>query len=339
MSGLPRGIFALLLAITAAAPARAAGETPVEFAFPLNCAFGTECFIQHYPDLDPTEGAADYRCGQLSYDGHSGTDFRLHSVAQMNDGVEVLAAAPGTVIKVHDGEEDRFTNATDLASTPDAINGNGLVIDHGGSWQSVYGHLRQGSLRVAAGDRVEAGQPLGLVGVSGNSNFPHLHFTVVKDYREIDPFSGKNLDGGCENAGAGLWQPALAERFSYVASGLLDAGFATERPKADKIRADSYDQTALPRDARNISFWGTAYGLQTGDRVIVELFSPKNVSLARKEKDLTRNRLTRAYFVGLRRSGEAWPAGTYRGVFTLERPVDGVLQRLFEMSRDISVGE
>ena len=41
--------------------------------------------------------------------------------------------------------------------------GNGVVIDHGGGWISQYSHLRSGSVRVHPGDRVSAGQPLGLV--------------------------------------------------------------------------------------------------------------------------------------------------------------------------------
>ena len=334
---MKRAALSLALLLMGGVATAASGETAPGFALPLDCAFGEDCFIQHYPDLDPTEAASDYRCGQLSYDGHNGTDFRLSSVAQMDAGVEVRAAAPGKVVKVHDGEEDSFALSTDPEATPDATGGNSVVIDHGGGWQSVYGHLRQGSLQVAQGDQVESGAALGLVGVSGNSNFPHLHFTLIKDHQEIDPFSGKGLGGGCGNAGPGLWQVGLAEQMTYVASGLLDAGFATERPKADKIRADSYDQTALPSDAKNISFWGTAYGLQAGDRVTVELISPKDLSLARKEKDVKRNRLTRAYFVGLRRSSQSWPAGIYKGVFTLERPVDGALLTLYEMTREISV--
>jgi murein DD-endopeptidase MepM/ murein hydrolase activator NlpD len=59
--------------------------------------------------------------------------------------------------------------------------GNHVVIDHGDGLHSAYAHLRRGSLAVAAGDRVEAGQQLGEVGNSGNSSEPHLHVQLMDD--------------------------------------------------------------------------------------------------------------------------------------------------------------
>ncbi len=59
--------------------------------------------------------------------------------------------------------------------------GNHVVIDHGGGVYSAYAHLRRGSLEVAVGDRVEAGQQLGEVGNSGNSSEPHLHVQLMDD--------------------------------------------------------------------------------------------------------------------------------------------------------------
>ena len=47
--------------------------------------------------------------------------------------------------------------------------GNGVLIEHGGGWQTQYSHLRSGSVSVKPGERVEAGTPLGLIGLSGNS--------------------------------------------------------------------------------------------------------------------------------------------------------------------------
>ncbi len=58
------------------------------------------------------------------------------------------------------------------------ISGYGLtvLIDHGGGWSSLYAHLLQAS--VAEGDSVGAGQPIGVVGQSGNASTPHLHLEV-----------------------------------------------------------------------------------------------------------------------------------------------------------------
>ena len=74
---------------------------------PLACDLATTCFIQNYMDRDPGPGAADFTCHLLSYDGHSGTDFALPGMAMMAAGVDVIAAAPGTVTGVRDGMADQ----------------------------------------------------------------------------------------------------------------------------------------------------------------------------------------------------------------------------------------
>jgi murein DD-endopeptidase MepM/ murein hydrolase activator NlpD len=56
--------------------------------------------------------------------------------------------------------------------------GNQVSLDLGNGQYAFYAHLQPGSLRVRAGDRVRRGQVLGLVGNSGNSVGPHLHFHV-----------------------------------------------------------------------------------------------------------------------------------------------------------------
>ena len=80
--------------ITSATPAVA----DVSFlAMPLDCILGETCVIEDYPDIDPTGGASDYRCGLKTRDGHSGTDFALLSFEQMDEGIRVIAAADGRV--------------------------------------------------------------------------------------------------------------------------------------------------------------------------------------------------------------------------------------------------
>ena len=57
--------------------------------------------------------------------------------------------------------------------------GNHVVIEHADGEHSIYAHLKPGSLKVKAGDRVAMGQPLASVGTSGNSTEPHLHFHIA----------------------------------------------------------------------------------------------------------------------------------------------------------------
>jgi murein DD-endopeptidase MepM/ murein hydrolase activator NlpD len=57
--------------------------------------------------------------------------------------------------------------------------GNYVVIDHGNGEFSHLGHLKPGSVKVAVGDKVRAGQTLAQVGTSGSSLFPHLHYELA----------------------------------------------------------------------------------------------------------------------------------------------------------------
>ena len=63
--------------------------------------------------------------------------------------------------------------------------GNCVTIDHGGGCFTLYGHLSR--IDVASGQRVGSGQPLGLVGSTGNSTGPHLHYEVRMNGRPVDP--------------------------------------------------------------------------------------------------------------------------------------------------------
>ena len=63
--------------------------------------------------------------------------------------------------------------------------GLAVMIDHGGGWVTLYGHLDR--VDVSVGDRVRAGQRIGLSGNTGLSTAPHLHFEVRRFGRSRDP--------------------------------------------------------------------------------------------------------------------------------------------------------
>jgi murein DD-endopeptidase MepM/ murein hydrolase activator NlpD len=88
-------------------------------------------------------------------------------------GTPILAPAPGTV-----------TVAT-VDYEPSPSSGTVAILDHGGGVTTFYAHL--GSLEVAAGERVEAGQVIAEVGSTGKSTAPHLHFELRRDGEHQDP--------------------------------------------------------------------------------------------------------------------------------------------------------
>jgi len=94
----------------------------------------------------------------------------------------VLAVADGRVVAVRDGIPDNrpgHVGAEALNLTLETIAGNCVVLDLGSGQFAHYAHLRPGSVRVRVGDRVKRGEVVALVGNSGSSFEPHLHFEVT----------------------------------------------------------------------------------------------------------------------------------------------------------------
>ena len=94
-------------------------------------------------------------------------------------GAEAIAVADATVVAVrNDYPEQARVSANPKHAISDA-SGNHVVLDLGGGRYAFYEHLRPGSVRVAAGERVRRGQVLGELGFTGDSTGPHLHFHVA----------------------------------------------------------------------------------------------------------------------------------------------------------------
>jgi murein DD-endopeptidase MepM/ murein hydrolase activator NlpD len=97
-------------------------------------------------------------------------------------GHPVLAPGDGTVASVRDGvseESDGGFRIEDVRKNGMIVFGNYVVIDHGNGEFSRLAHLKPGSVKVAPGDKVRAGQPIAQVGTSGSSLFPHLHYELA----------------------------------------------------------------------------------------------------------------------------------------------------------------
>ncbi|MCK0196221.1 M23 family metallopeptidase [Ancylobacter sp. 6x-1] len=94
-------------------------------------------------------------------------------------GVPVHAVADGTVVNVYDEAPEQTPLGTPAGITPANIGGNIVVVDIGAGNFAFFAHLQPGSLKVKIGDRVTTGKVIGLLGNSGNSSAPHLHFHVT----------------------------------------------------------------------------------------------------------------------------------------------------------------
>ena len=131
---------------------------------------GTPAIAQRFA-IDYVRMGEDYK----TFSGDQLRNDRYHA-----QGAEAIAVANGTVVAVKDSIPENVPGITSRAVpiTLETVGGNHVIIDIGGGRYAFYAHLQPGSLRVKTGDRVTRGQVLGLVGNSGNSTEPHLHFHI-----------------------------------------------------------------------------------------------------------------------------------------------------------------
>ncbi len=123
-------------------------------------------------------------------------------------GKPVLAAAAGYVAKVVNSIPDNPIGST---NTQDNW-GNYVTISHGYGYFTLYAHLREGSVKLAEGDYVKLGDKIGMVGNSGRSPVPHLHFQAQSGvdagsptiFSHIVNYKRQTEDGGYELCSSGV---------------------------------------------------------------------------------------------------------------------------------------
>lgn len=144
-------------------------------------------------------------------------------------GSEVVAVASGKVVATKDSIPQNVpgVNSRAVPITLETVGGNHVVLDLGEGRYAFYAHLQPGSLRVRVGDRVKAGQVIGLVGNSGNSTEPHLHFHVADGISPLGsegiPYrlTAYELVGRCRAFNTGCEVTSGAPRRSEVPLGNL----------------------------------------------------------------------------------------------------------------------
>lgn len=136
--------------------------------------------------------------GNMEFSQRYAVDFRKYGPKGLFDGdpldnksyysygQNVLAAAAGTVVKVVEGVQENIPGKFPSHPTLENVGGNCVLIELDSHHYTFYGHMIPGSIRVKEGDKVQAGQLLGLLGNSGNSSGPHLHFHVTSRVHPID---------------------------------------------------------------------------------------------------------------------------------------------------------
>ena len=308
----------------------ASGAEPMRFVLPVACDLGRTCVVQNYVDDDPTDAARDYRCGTLTYNGHDGTDFRLRDTPMQRAGVDVLAAADGLVERRRDGMADDVVPLSGKFTQKGSECGNGVIISHAGGWQTQYCHLAKGSVRVNRGDRVAAGQPIGRVGLSGNTQFPHLHFTTRQNGQTVDPFAYQPQAGVC-GSGSALWQD-MGPSFDYQPRRLLNSGFASGPVTMEGIEIGEIGAGVATTSPALVAFV-RAIGLQKGDEQRLRIVGPDGTTIVdHAAPALDRAKAQSMLFAGKPRPSIGWAAGTYVAHYTVTNDGKSVLEQSFKLA-------
>jgi murein DD-endopeptidase MepM/ murein hydrolase activator NlpD len=261
---------------------------------------GTGYFVDHdprYPGL-----VQDYTCGERSYDlatgyNHRGTDYYLWPYPWLMmdlEQVRIVAAAPGVIIEKIDGNFDRDC----------AIQGNSgfnaVFVRQDDGLTAWYLHMKNGSTTSkAVGQRVEAGEFLGLVGSSGPSSLPHLHFELHDGAGNlVDPYHG-----AC-NAGPDRWavfQPYEAPRIDTLSTHsaepvLVDCGIEDGQPVHE-------DPHFSDRFAPGDTLWAFASysDHRNGEITHFSVLRPDGALLTSWDFDLASENLPKPFY-----SGTAW---------------------------------
>lgn len=324
MTRNPTPYFACILAI--GLTSLAVAEEAIQFKMPAACEVGRTCYIQNYVDIDPAPSAKDYRCGTRSYDAHNGTDFRLPSMKTQRAGVDVVAAAAGRVSRVRDGVAEGVLLTSGRDAVKDMECGNGVVIEHADRWETQYCHMAKGSIRVKAGDTVTVGQPLGQIGLSGLTEYPHLHFTVRHEGKIVDPFAYGASENTC-SGGTSLWDTAVRDQLVYREREVLNGGFSSGAVTMEAIESGDAGKE-ISREAPALVVFIRAMGLKTGDVQKLVLQSPSGQVIAEnRAAPLEANKAQVMLFAGRKRPPNGWDAGVYRAKYIVEHDGKVVLDK------------
>jgi murein DD-endopeptidase MepM/ murein hydrolase activator NlpD len=321
-------ILSAALLLPSASETRAAD--PISLALPLACEIGKTCFVQNYADSDASSKWKDYRCGEQTYDGHGGTDFRVPSMDEQRAGVDVIAAAPGTVIGTRDALADISVREGSAESVKGRECGNGVLLRHEGGWVTQYCHIAKDSIRVSRGQKVETGTPLGRIGLSGNTEFPHLHFSVRHNETKIDPFAYQAETGSC-GGGKSLWNETARTALSYRRGEVMNAGFAGNTVTMAQI--DSGETKHMPPTVNSpvLIAYVRAIGLEANDVLEMSIVGPDGKPFVQPARQPPLDHSKAQYFtmVGKKRGQESWQAGTYTATYRILRDNSSVLEKTF----------
>jgi len=251
-------------------------------------------------------------CGSRTYDGHEGTDFRLLSKSHMHAGIPILAAADGVVLRIRDGINDTSL-PLDKSTVVGKECGNGLLINHTDGWQTQYCHLRKNSINVKVGETVKAGQSIALLGMSGLTEFPHLHLTLRHNGKVVDPFDpDHDSQAGTCKSGRSLWDNSVSYPNDYQERIFLGFQISDHALSAQDIDKGIQSEFVFDEKKEALVVHFRMIGLLKGDQPQLILLDPKgSVITQHRQQKLANSQAQTLIYSGFKRPQGGWINGNY----------------------------
>lgn len=280
----------------------------IEFQFPVACKIMGNCWITNQVDLDDRIGRiSDYRCENKATDNNKSTHISLKSNRSASEKVPVVAAAEGEVT---------------FAGFQPGFCGVRVSIDHDGGWQTNYCHLHPHFLSVQQGQHVQAGQILSTIGTSGQTNWPRLSFSTLRNGMVFDPFSGRSTIEGCSDKINPLWVGGINP--PYEPASVMNAGFTVGSVSSQNILAGKAENaTIIDTRTPRLSLWVLLANLRKDDQVKLSVQTPQGRILNEFKQVVTRNHDIFPFYFSTMRESQLWDEGQYKGIVTITRNVDG----------------
>ena len=248
-------------------------------SWPLNSAVIQQSeFITSYADLDPISGSSiDFNGGVFADDGNSGWDVGPAIFTDMDAGIEVVAAATGTIEVVNNGEFDRNEGS---GSGP----GNFVTIDHGNGYRTTYANLRRDSILVDVGDVVTAGDVIAYLGSSGESDRAALNFTLTHNASAVEPLM--------DTASYLSFVPAYSGATRFVRS----AGVTNYDPATDILEGPSSVHVFEQQAGIQTTAWAQFAALKEDDVLEFIWLRPDNSERGRQSRIIGEDETSSAYW-------------------------------------------
>lgn len=307
----------LYLALIFVIGAYAYAQQELQLQLPVKCNINKDCWIMNYVDNDSSANWHDYRNGRQTYDGHRGTDIAIKNITKMKQGVDVIAAASGYVIATRDGVPDKNALSQDISQLQDIGCGNRVAIKHSNGWMTDYCHMKKGSIKVKKGDYVAAGQPLGQIGMSGLSEFPHLHMNFQQGSQFFDPFTGNEqyINGNKHP----VWNSTILQQLSYKPKIIYNIGVSTEIPSLLDIREEKYKNNQINSNSSMILVWIDSMHVEKNDIIDVLIKNPDGTIFLSQKILVDKPNAKRLFYLGRKKPTSEFHKGTYNVQISFKR--------------------